>query len=210
MYVYLVRHGQSVFNAERRIQGQLDPALSELGLAQARAAASALQQFPLEAIFASPLSRALETARAIAEPCGLPVQTDDRLKEIHAGVFQGKCWPEIEAGMPEFARRWKAMEPDFVIPTGESRRQLMVRGREFFASLRERPWQHVAVVAHGGLLGAALKALLEVPAHLNPFELLNGAITRLQWDTRLRLLTLNESEHLREINRDQKIHYGDL
>lgn len=210
MILYCVRHGESEFNAEKRIQGQTDVHLSALGQRQAEAIAVALADVPLEAVFSSPLSRGYETARPIAHIHGLEVRTDDRLKEIHAGIFQGLLWGEIERTHPAEAKRWIAQEPDFVIPGGESRRALMVRGRAALEAIRETGLGQVAVVAHGGVLTAAFKALLEIPAERNPFSLFNGSINRLDWGPKLKLVTLNQMEHLHAVNQGQDGSAGDL
>ena len=210
MILYCVRHGESAFNAEKRFQGQLNVELSPLGLRQAEAIGQALSKVPLQAVFSSPLARAYDTARPVAAAHGLTIQTDDRLKEIHAGIFQGLLWSEIQSSHPEDAKRWIAQEPDFVIPEGESRRALMVRGREALEAIRETGLERVAVVAHGGVLTAAFKALLEIPAQRNPFSLFNGSISRLDWGAKLKLVTLNEMEHLRSVNGGSDGSSGDL
>jgi broad specificity phosphatase PhoE len=197
MLFYLIRHGESLYNAEGRIQGQSDVELSPLGLRQAAAIAEAFGDEPLDAVFASPLRRAMQTAEPIAARFGLPIRPDDRLMEIHAGIFQGLLWAEIEAKFPEAARPWREQHPDYVIPGGESRRSLMVRGRAAFESIRELPFRRVAVVSHGGILAAALKSLLQMPAEINPFSLYNASISKLAWDQRVKLLTLNQLDHLR-------------
>jgi broad specificity phosphatase PhoE len=197
MLIYLIRHGESLYNAEARIQGQSDVALSPLGLRQAEAIADALANERIDAIFASPLRRALQTAEPIAARFELAIQADDRLKEIHAGIFQGLLWAEIEDKFPDAARPWREQHPDFVIPGGESRRSLMVRGRAVFESIRESPFRRVAVVSHGGILAGALKALLRIPAEINPFSLYNASISKLAWNETIKLLTLNQLDHLR-------------
>ncbi len=197
MLFYLIRHGESLYNAEARIQGQSDVALSPLGLRQAEAIADALAEEPIDAVFASPLRRAMQTAEPIAARLGLAIQADDRLKEIHAGIFQGLLWAEIEARFPDAFRPWSEQHPDFVIPGGESRRSLMVRGRAVFDSIREGPFRRVAIVSHGGILAAALKALLRIPAEINPFSLYNASISKLAWNDTVKLLTLNQLDHLR-------------
>lgn len=210
MILYCVRHGESQYNAEKRIQGQTNVGLSSLGRRQAEAVATALAGFPIEAVFSSPLARAFDTAGPIARRHGLSVQTDDRLKEIHAGIFQGLLWSEIEKSHPQEAKRWIAQEPDFQIPAGESRRALMARGKAALETIRETGQRQVVVVAHGGVLTAAFKALLEIPAENNPFSLFNGSINRLDWKSRLKLVTLNEMQHLRDVNAGQDISAGDL
>jgi probable phosphoglycerate mutase len=99
----------------------------------------------------------------------------------------------------QFAR-WKSGDPDFTIPGGESRRDLMRRGREVFEEIGRTAFRQVVVVTHGGLLAAALKALLEIPAPRHPFVLQNGSISQLELaDGQVRLLSLNQVDHLREV-----------
>lgn len=200
MILYCVRHGQSVFNAEGRIQGQFDVPLSELGRQQAEAVAHAMASKPIDAVFASPLSRAMETARPVAEKLDLHIQTDDRLMEINVSIFQKCNRRELEERYPDEFSRWKAGDPDYAPPGGESRRQLMIRGRDAFEHILASGHQHIAVIAHGGLIGAAFKSFLEIPARLHPFRLENGSISRLAYEGEdCTLLSLNEVEHLRHI-----------
>lgn len=210
MLLYCVRHGESAFNAEARIQGQLDVPLSELGFRQSEALAAALKELPIEAVFSSPLTRAFQTARPVAEALGVELFTEDRLKELNAGVFQGRLWNELAADYPEEAAHWKTGDPDFVIPGGESRRQLMQRGREALEAIRRREYRRVAVIAHGGVLAAALKSLLGIPAELNPFNLYNASISQLGWDAQIKLLTLNQVDHLPRLEGVHATRTGDL
>ena len=85
----------------------------------------------------------------------LKVQTDDRLKEINAGVFQGVLWSEIEQHSPDLATRWLAQDPDFEIPGGESRRELAARGRAAFDAIHAAGHRQAIIVAHGGVLAGA-------------------------------------------------------
>jgi probable phosphoglycerate mutase len=210
MILYLVRHGETTFNAEGRVQGQLDTPLSALGHRQGHAVVSAFHDVPIDAIYSSPLSRARETAQAAADLLRLPLVTDDRLMEVNAGVFQGHTWPEISAQWPDAAVAWKAQDPDFCIPQGESRRALMLRAKEIFEHIRQQPFQHVLVIAHGGVLTAALKALINVPAERNPFSLYNGSISMVDWTAQFRLLTLNQLDHLRAEGLELRSRTGDL
>lgn len=205
MILFLVRHGESQFNAEGRIQGQLDVPLSELGRRQALAVAErfAAERFaaePLDAIFSSPLSRALDTANAIAARLNVDVRTDERLKEINAGAFQGLTRREMIERYPNEERRWTAREPDFRVPGGETRRELGERGRAALEAIRETGLGRVAVVAHGAILTATLKALLDIPVHRGPFHFYNAAVTRIVWKHEPIVDTLNETEHLRGLD----------
>ena len=102
MILYLIRHGESTYNAERRIQGQSDVPLSELGLRQSRAVAEAMAGVAVDAIYASPLQRAYTVARDIAARHDLPIRTDDRLKEISVGVFQDRLRTDLKSSLPRF------------------------------------------------------------------------------------------------------------
>lgn len=200
MLLYCIRHGESTYNSEGRIQGQSDPPLSDAGLRQGEAVAAALAGLPIEAVWASPLRRALDTARPIAAAVGLPLQTDPRLMEIHVGVFQDQLRSELDRLFPEEIARWRTGDPDYVIPGGESRRALMDRGRAVLEDLARSEWNRVAVVSHGGLLAAGFKALLGIPAGVHPFNLYNGSISQLAIDGgQVKLLTLNQTDHLRAI-----------
>jgi probable phosphoglycerate mutase len=118
--------------------------------------------------------------------------------ELNAGIFQGLSWDEIEQRHPREGQRWRDQDPDFRIPRGESRRDLMRRGAEAFQAIRDAGHGCVAVVAHGGLITAALKALLGVPPERNPFRLYNGSISTLRWEAdEIKLLALNDVGHLR-------------
>jgi broad specificity phosphatase PhoE len=196
MNLYLVRHGETTFNKSHRIQGQLDSELSALGRRQCEAVAEALGGVPCDAVISSPLRRAQETAQYLADKLKLELSFEPRLMEINAGIFQGHSWHELDEKFPQEAARWKSHDPDYQIPGGESRRQLMIRTGDAFRAIREAGYAHVIVVAHGGSLSAALKSLLGVPAERSPFELRNGSICRIEWNKEFKLLTLNETAHL--------------
>lgn len=197
MLLHCVRHGQSTYNAENRIQGQSDVPLSELGWTQARALAQALAEEPIERVFASPLRRALDTARLLSEACRVPLEVLPDLAELHAGVFQDRAREELDELYPEAIAAWTSGDPDYAIPGGESRRDLMRRGAAAFAEIVRRPYDEVAVVSHGGLLAAAFKSLLDIPAALNPFRLENASVSCLELDgEKTLLLTLNDVAHL--------------
>lgn len=233
MLLYLVRHGESTYNAEGRIQGQSDAPLSELGHRQTEAVAAALANLPIEAVYASPLRRALETAQRIAEKhiCGaavpaagggsaavpaaiagetpapqpwpggpLAVHTDRRLMELDAGVFEGRLRSELADIYPTEFAQWLSGDEDFVIPGGESRRQLAVRGCAALRWIAAAGHRQAVVVTHGGLLSVTLRSLLNLHEPLPPFSLQNGSITRVTCDERgqFALVALNEADHLRE------------
>lgn len=211
MILYCVRHGESTYNVEGRLQGQSDePRLSPLGLKHAQALVAALGQLRIDAIYSSPLTRARETAQPLADALGLPVAYDDRLKEIDIGVFQGTLAAELGDRFPQEAARWRSQDPDYRIPNGESRRDLMQRAEAAFQAIHAAGHDQVAVVAHGGVLAAAFKALIGVPAERNPFMLYNGSISMIEWTTQIKLMTVNQIDHLRAADCALATRTGDL
>jgi broad specificity phosphatase PhoE len=118
--IFLVRHGQSEWNGQNRVSGQLDPVLTPKGIQQAHALARVLRDEPLAAIYTSSLTRAVETARPTAELHRLPIQTRDALKEINLGVLEGRFRDERD---PEAQQLWEEREEDrlhYQVPGGES------------------------------------------------------------------------------------------
>ena len=162
--VLLVRHGQSMWNKLARVTGQEDPALANEGLQQARRLADVLRDEPLSAVYASTLTRALDTARPTAELHGLSVQGFDALREQHMGIAQGRFRDERD---PEIQRIWQARCADrlnFRVPQGETFTELAARA---WAALRQIQQRHageaVLIVGHRNTNRALLAALLGLP-----------------------------------------------
>jgi probable phosphoglycerate mutase len=175
--LFLARHGQSVWNAEGRWQGQADPPLSELGASQAADAITVLTRpgssFPtIDVMWASPLQRAHRTASIIAEGLGLDVAADLRLREVDAGEWSGLTRADIEAGWPGYLAEQRR-PPGF-----ESHESLAARALAAIADIRAAaPGRVVLVVTHGGVIGAVerhLGAPWERSPNLGGRELLAG------------------------------------
>lgn len=199
--LYLVRHGESVYNAEGRVQGQSDIPLSPQGEKQSEAVAQALASVPVTAVYSSPLLRARQTAERIAAIHGLPIQFDDRLKELHAGIFQGKLRRELPVLFPQEYAAWSSGDPFYVIPGGQSRFQVRQRGKEVLEEIAARHTGHTVVVGHGALFRFALAALLGQREMIELPPLANGSITVVTYDGngRFRIERYNEVDHLREL-----------
>jgi|TARA_B100000073_G_scaffold254431_1_gene214451 broad specificity phosphatase PhoE len=214
MLQILVRHGESVSNTEGRVQGQEDVALSQLGEAQAKALAQwSVKQFSktreaIDEIWSSPLIRAQCTAVRIAEALGLPLSIDERLSELHAGIFQGHLWVDLEKKFPKALALWREGTMDYAIPGGESRAQLAERGCQVLESLASRAANRMIIVAHGGILTAALGRLVGKAHPLlascaeRPFTklpaLANCSVSFLEWPGPS-LLSFNRTEHLKDL-----------
>jgi probable phosphoglycerate mutase len=158
--IYLVRHGQTEFNRERRIQGHVDSPLTELGVRQARAVGRLLRDLIREPdgwrIVSSPLGRARSTAEIVAGKLGgLPVEFDDRLKEMSWGAHDGRLRSELEAEHPEtFGKTGWA----FDAATGESYDAVAARVSAWLASLPPEPERRIIAVSHG-ISGRVLRGL---------------------------------------------------
>ena len=141
----------------------------------------------------------------IGTAIGLPVQLEDKLVELNAGVFQGHLWDDLADRFPEAVARWRSGDVDFQIPGGESRRQLAERGRHALELLSVRPVRSMIIVAHGGVLTAALGLLVGREHSLlaevaeRPFTRLpalgNCSVSQLKWPGP-ELLSFNETDHL--------------
>ena len=154
-----IRHGQTAWNAEWRLQGQTDIPLDDLGRAQAARLAAALCHEGLVAVVSSDLGRALHTAQALAEPLGLPLIVDKGLRERHFGMLEGHTRADIARRWPDTARRWHAREPDFAPEGAESLTQF--RARCLAAVQRQAEafaGQAIALVSHGGVLDCLYRA----------------------------------------------------
>jgi len=184
--IVAVRHGETVWNAEMRMQGQLDTALSERGRWQARRAAAALVDEGIEAIFASDLARAFDTAQAIAARVDLPVVVDAALRERSFGIWQGSTYAEIDRGWPADAARWRRHDPDFGPAGGETLRDFSARAVAACARIAaSQAGRTIAIVSHGGVLDCLYRAAsgIELDAPRS-WELGNAAINRLLWTPR--------------------------
>lgn len=152
--ILLARHGQTTWNAVRRVQGQSESELSDLGRRQARAMGRLIADLIAREpgapwrLVASPLVRTRQTAAAVAEATGLPVDYDPRLMEIHCGAWEGRLWDDIRRDDPD---RSYDGERFFRSPGGESFDQVMDRATSFLADLPSEPERRVIVVSHGVL-----------------------------------------------------------
>lgn len=164
--LYLLRHGQTEFNASRRMQGQLDTHLSQVGREQARTAAGYFHGQGISKIISSDLMRAHDTALAVAEVCGLSVHTDERLRETNLGQWQGKAAHEVDQHAPGARAVWRH-DPTWAPPEGETRLEVAARAKavvdEQMRSFDGWDEGGLLLVAHGGTLIALTCALLNVP-----------------------------------------------
>lgn len=177
----LIRHGETAWNAEHRIQGQLDIPLSPLGMLQAARLAECLANEPIEAVYSSGQSRAWLTAAPAAARLGLQVIAEPRLRERSFGIFEGLTLDEIAARYPAEFIRWRERDPAWRPEGGESGQQLIDRVMAAVTEIGARHRnQTVALVSHGGVLDVVYRAARLLQWHApREHQMLNAAVNRL-------------------------------
>jgi probable phosphoglycerate mutase len=203
--VFALRHGETAWNVEHRIQGQLDVPLNQRGREQAARLALALQGEGLAAVHSSDLSRATATAQAVAEACGLPVAQDAALRERAFGRFEGESYASIEARWPEDALRWRRREIDFAPGGGETLRDFSARCVAVLTRLAlAHRGEAIAVVAHGGVLDCLYRACTRVALDApRSWQLGNAVINRVLFNgDGFVLIGWNDHRHLEGLGDD--------
>jgi probable phosphoglycerate mutase len=188
--IIAIRHGETAWNVDTRIQGQLDIELNVKGRWQAQRTGRALAEESIDAIYSSDLLRAHTTAQAIAlhhctdgTDAGLQVQLHTGLRERGFGVFEGQTWADIALHWPEESRRWRQREPDFAPPGGETLVQVRDRVSITVNELAARhTGQQIVLVAHGGVMDVLYRLATQQDIGApRTWELGNAAINRVLW-----------------------------
>ncbi len=203
--ILALRHGETAWNADGRIQGSLDIELNPRGrwqaaqLAQALADTAAAEQ-PIAAIYSSDLKRAWATAEPLAAACGLPLIAEPALRERAFGVFEGRTFDEINAEWPDDAEAWRKRDPDFAPQSGgESLRAFRDRIVGVVDRLAARHvGSQIALVAHGGVMDVLYRAATrQAIQDVRSWTLHNAAINRLLWTPAgLTLVGWADAQHL--------------
>lgn len=196
----LVRHGETDWNRSQRFQGQSDVPLNATGRAQAEAIARRLAGKQIDALYASDLSRAWDTAAAIAAVHNLEVRAEPNLREGHFGEWEGATYAEIQARDPEAVNAWHDDISSFAPPGGETLDQLAERVKKAYDKIApQHTDQTVLLVAHGGSLQMLIAYLLGLPPkafwqfHLGHCSLSNISV----YDTGAIINVLNDSNHIK-------------
>jgi len=159
--IIAIRHGETAWNQEGLLMGNLDIPLSRRGIAQAEALAGRLAHVDVAAIYTSDLSRAAATAKIIAQRLGLDAVRDPRLRERNAGVLQGLTKAQRIERHPEVYQQQKEIGDEYVIPEGESDAQMTRRVVACLEEIRGKyGGETVVLVAHGGVLARILQNTL--------------------------------------------------
>jgi broad specificity phosphatase PhoE len=160
---YLVRHGETEWNAVARMQGQLDSPLTPAGREHARRSSRLLARLGVDAMFASPLGRVRETLAILADDIDVQPVFDDRLKEWSGGAWSGELYSDLPVRWPDAFAAWVANRYYERSPGGENFVDLADRARSFLVDVQTEPGARVAIIAHGFLNRAVASVLLDLP-----------------------------------------------
>lgn len=202
MKLYLIRHGQTQWNIDGKIQGTTDVPLNDTGLWQARLLAGAMVKHPVAALFSSPLKRAYQTAEVVALAQSLPVYPVEELKEVDFGLWEGLTWEEIDRQYHEDFVKWDGSPADHTPTGGESRENCRSRCKaavERILAEADEAGGDAAIVAHGGILVFVVDYLLRNQKEKKEIIVKNASITTVEYDRAKELgtlLRLNDVSHL--------------
>jgi 2,3-bisphosphoglycerate-dependent phosphoglycerate mutase len=199
--IILIRHGQTVWNTERRMQGHSDSPLTEKGLRQAQLLAKHMAGLSFDALYSSDTGRAQETARCVAAATGHSLNVEPRLRERNFGVFEGLTRDEMIARYPDDYARFKSRDQHFAMPRGESGVAFRARAIACMDEIIARyPQQQVAIVTHGLVLDVFYRLAMGIPPEEPRIhELVNAGINRLRHDgSAWQIIVWGDASHLEE------------
>jgi len=178
----LVRHGETAWNAEHRVQGQLDVPLNAIGQAQALAASKVLSQGKFDAIYSSDLSRARQTAQLTASCFSMNILVEKELRERHYGIFERLTYAEVKVRYPEDYARFEAHDPEFAFRTGESLKDFFARSIAVISRLANaHKGESILVFTHGGVLDMLYRFITGLPLSApRDFGIPNAGLNRIE------------------------------
>jgi len=196
--IILIRHGETEWNSQQRMQGHSNSDLSSVGQAQIQALGQWMKNVPFDHIYSSDSLRAKQTAEAITQFSGHELKIDLRLREKNLGVFEGLTSEEARERHPEVFRLFKTAGSKYVIDEGESTQQLQDRALEIVDEIRiKHPEEHVLLVTHGGFIRVVMKhslgLSLETPTR---FLIRNTGVFRLVWEDKWIVSQMGGVSHL--------------
>ena len=175
--VLFIRHGQTAFNTESRLQGAMPVPIDQRGIEQSQALARHLRTLEIDALYTSPRLRAKATADIVAAALGLPAIEDERLAEISFGVFEGHTFAEVAQRYPDAYAKWESGYRAYRVPGGESRLDVQLRMQAAWEDIIARDWKRAAIVTHSSAMVTLLASMFTV---LPEKRVLNTSITTLE------------------------------
>ena len=196
--IILIRHGETEWNSQKRMQGHSNSNLSEVGRGQIQALGELMKNVSFDHIYSSDSLRARQTAEAITQYSGHTLQFDQRIREKNLGVFEGLTSTEAKERHPEVYRLFKTAGANYVIDEGESTQQLLERALEFIEEIRLRhPQKRVVMVTHGGVVRVLMKHALGLSIDApTRFIIKNTGIFGLIWNENWLVTQMGGVSHL--------------
>ncbi len=196
--IILIRHGETEWNSQKRMQGHSNSDLSSVGQAQIQALGKWMKNVPFDLIYSSDSLRAKQTAEAITQFSGHELQFDQRLREKNLGVFEGLTSEEARQRHPEVFRLFKTAGSKYVIDEGESTQQLQDRALEIVNEiLIKHPEERVLLLTHGGFIRVVMKHSLGLSIDSpTRFLIKNTGIFRLVWEDKWLVSQMGGVSHL--------------
>lgn len=181
--VYLVRHGETEWNAQRRIQGHANSPLTEEGIEQAELVALRAKKLGITHIYSSDLGRAVQTAEIISKTLNLPILTDTRLRELNMGILEGRFVTSLTEEENQLRKTPLSGIPNVRIPGGETMQELADRLYAALNDLRQLPEGSIPlVVCHGLALGCLIGTVMGLPPHApRRIRLRNCSLSRVDY-----------------------------
>jgi len=195
----LIRHGETDWNAQRRIQGHLDIALNHAGLAQAEAIGERFLEADIDVLLSSDLGRAMQTAAPISLSRELPIQREARLRERNLGVLQGKTVEVAQELAPEAFEVFRSRVEDAALPEGESLTAFTGRVIDVLTALAQRyEGKRIVAVTHGGVLDIAYRHATGMPlAAPRKFPIHNASVNTFRAEgSNFELISWSDVSHL--------------
>ena len=200
--IWLIRHGEAEGNLYRRIHGWYDGSLTEMGFRQLPYLTERFRDTRLDEVYSSDLRRAMDTARALSDPRGLPLRVREDLREVNMGDWEDRCWGWVERFAPEEYDRLNRDPWTWSVPGAEPGEKTVRRLESALLSIADRhPGGEVAVVSHGSAIRLLLASLLGIPSReIGQVPYCdNTAVARLTAEGgRLTLASYNDNSHLPE------------
>ncbi|MGI5858739.1 MAG: alpha-ribazole phosphatase [Tepidanaerobacteraceae bacterium] len=205
---FLVRHGETIWNRERKYQGQSDVPLTDEGRIQARSLSERLKDEKIDVIYASDLGRTIETAEIISEHHGLEVVPASLMRELSFGIWEGMTYDEIIQKWAKEYNKWQDDPYNEKPPEGETLSELCERISKFLMkAAQDHPDGRILVVSHAGPIRAILSVLLNLKQDFFwKFKISNTSLTIIEYDGLKQLsdsdafiVTVNDTHHLKQI-----------
>ena len=205
MFIYLIRHGETKWNIDFKVQGKKDVPLNDKGILQANLLASYFENIDtentfLDTIYSSNLTRAYETAQIIGKKLDKKIEIVEDFQEINFGVWEGYYWEDIKIEYKDFLKKWEDDKENTPIPEGESYGQVQKRVYKKFKEIisKHQTNSNIIIVSHGVAIKVLIAKILEINIqNLHKFHIDNASISIVEYGDEIKVKSINNTFHLK-------------